>query len=278
MKKIKFLSIPIIFFSSAILLTHFSTGNLWGDSSTTPVKTNYHDLPADRKIVLKSLLDTSDLTSLSEKNLNLMARYMTKNVLHNRSQFGTNITSNYFWYIYNALPEFVNKGERHRGYYENQTDLNEADRLLAYAIYRIDRSPENLRRLFNFARPLIKTTVTSQDYMFNRINNKVNSLLGVYSQLVKIDNYKEKMLRVSTRADMITGRIESDEDFSSLRHPAYGFSCYDLAELICFELGIGHHGSYYGSPDWTFWMRRIREGNMEEVHSILVEISEMYRD
>jgi hypothetical protein len=99
MKKIKYLPLPIIFFICVILLTHFSTGSLWGESSSTAVKTNYHDLPADQEIVLKSLLDTSDITSLSEKNLNLMAGYMTKYILRNRSQFGTNISSSYFWYI-----------------------------------------------------------------------------------------------------------------------------------------------------------------------------------
>ncbi len=280
MKKIKYLPLPIIFFISVILLTHFRSGHLLGESSKSIplIKTDYHDLPADQAIVLKSLLSTGDLNSLSEKNLKLMERYFTRYVLYNHSQFGTNITSNYFWYIYNAIPEFVDKSERHQGYYADQTDLKGADRLLAYAIYRIDRSPENLRRLFNYARPLIKASISKENYHYSRLGDKVNGLLGIYSQIVKVDNYKEKMLNVSTKADMISGKIDSEEDYSRFRNSAYGFSCYDLADLICFEMGISRHDSDFCSPDWTFWMRRIREGNIEEGHSILVEISEMYRD
>ena len=280
MKKIKYLPVSIIFFISVILLTHFSTGSLQGEnSSTIPfIKTDYHDLPADQAIVLKTLLATGDLNSLTENNLKLMERYFTRYVLRNRSQFGPGVTSNYFWYIYNALPEFVDKSERHQGYYENQTDLKGADRLLAYAIYRIDRSPENLRRLFEYARPLIKAAISKEEYQYNRLSDKVNGLLGIHSQIIKIKDYKEKMLTVSAKADMISGKTGSTEDFSRFRDSAYGFSCYDLADLICFEFGISRHDSYFCSPDWTFWMRRIREGNMEEVHSILEEISQMYRD
>jgi hypothetical protein len=281
MKKIKYLLLPAIFFLSIILLSNSDINILQGEEKKVEaIKTNYYDLPADQKIILKSMLDTSDLNTLSEKQLQLMERYFTDNVLHQFSKWSNhvNITSNYFWSIYHALPEFVDKSERHQGYYENQCDLNRADRLLAYAIYRIDRSPENLKRLFNFARPIIKEAITSQSSSYKRIRNKINILLGTYSMMIQIDNYREKMLNVSSKADMINGRTESDKDFSNYRHSAYGFTSYDLAELICFELGISRHGNYYGSTEWSFWMRRIREGNMEEVHSILVEISEMYRD
>lgn len=281
MKKNQYLSIFAIFFFSIILLTSFSRSSLWGKNSSSQcqrITTNYIDLPADQEIVLKSLLDTNDLTCLTENNLQLMARYLTKHVINNSSQFGTNVTSNYFWHIYNALPEFVNKSERHQGYYKNENDQDRANRLLAYAIYRIDRSPENLKRLFEYARPLIKATISKEEYLYNRLNEKVNGLLGIHSQIIKIENYKEKMLNVSDKADMISGKTRSSEDFSNFRDSAYGFSAYDLAGLICFELGISRHDTYHCSPEWTFWMRRIREGNMDAVHSILLEVSEMYRD
>lgn len=280
MKKIQYLIIPAIFLISVILLTHFNTSDLWGKNSSSQVQeitTNYHDLPASQQIILKSLLDTSDLTYLNEDNLQLMGRYLVKHLLHTRSQFETNIESNYFWYIYNALPEFVDKSERHHGYYENQNDQNQADRLLAYAIYRIDRSPENLKRIFAYVRPLIKTTVSQEFYERGTLGDKVSVLLAIHSELVKIENYKEKMLSLSARTDMITGKTASSKDFSGFKDSAYGFTSWDLAQLICSELGIISHDNYYCTPDWSFWMRRIREGNMEAVHSILVEISEMYR-
>lgn len=279
MKKILHFSIPAVFFISVILLTHVSTACMCGENSSQGAKTtNYHDLPANQQIILKSLLDTKDLRSLNKNSLHLMERYLSRYVLNNRSQFGADITSNYFWYVYNALPEFVDKSERHHGYYENENDQDRADRLLAYAIYRIDRSPENLTRLFAYARPLIKSTISKELYNRSGLNDKVNGLLGIHSQLIKIENYKEKMLSVSSKADMITGETPSDEDFSNYTNSAYGFTAWDLSQLICSELGMSIHNDCYCTPDWTFWMRRIREGNMEAVHSILMEVSEMYQD
>ncbi len=282
MKKIQNLLIPAIFFITT-LIPHFSINSLWGKNTNSPnqaVTTSYIDLPANQEIVLKSLLDTSDLKSLTEKNLQLMGRYLAKHVTHNKSQFGTNVTSNYFWFIYNALPEFVDKSERHQGYYENQNSQNQADRLLAYAIYRIDRNPENLKRLFNYGKPFIKTVIDKQDYIHNGLKKKVDCLLEIHSKLTKIENYREKMLEASSRADMIRGKTPSDEDFSDFIKSAYGFSAYDLSELIFLKLGMDANENYdyfYNCfTEWSFWMRRICEGNMDAVHSILVEISQMY--
>ncbi len=276
MKKIQKLSIPAIFFIITIFLIHIGINNLWGKNSNSQVRTNYFDLPANQEIILKSLLNTSDVRVLSEDNLQLMGRYLSKYVIHNKSQFGTNITSNYFWFIYNALPEFVDKSERHQGYYISQNSLNQADRLLAYAIYRIDRNPENLNRLFNYARPLIKATVSKEDYIHNGMKKKVDCLLGIHSDLTKIENYREKMLEVSRRADMIRGKTPSDEDFNDFRKSVYGFSAYDLSELIFLKLEIDYNENYDCLTEWSFWMRRICEGNMDTVHAILVEISRIY--
>ncbi len=276
MKKIQKLLIPAIFFIFTIFLIHIGINNLWGKNSNSQVRTNYFDLPANQEIILKSLLDINNLKSLTEDNLQLMGRYLSKYVIHNKSQFGTNITSNYFWFIYNALPEFVDKSEGHQGYYENQNSQNQADRLLAYAIYRIDRNPENLKRLFNYGKPFIKAAINKQDYITCGLGKKINCLLEIHSELIQIENYREKILEASNRADMIRGKTPSDEDFNDFRRSAYGFSAYDLSELIFLKLGIDSYENYDCITEWSFWMRRICEGNMDTVHSILVEISQMY--
>ena len=240
------------------------------------VKTAYKDLPESEKTSLQSMLKTTRLESLEKKSIDIMAKYLGSKLLGNSSPFGTDITSNYFLYIYNALPEFVASGERHQGYYMEEAKGRAQDRLMAYAIYRIDRSPENIEKLFEYARPFIKQYLTPAHYESYGINRKVSNLLSVYGELENIKNYREKLLTAAKKCDSITGmgpKIKGLEKYEETKGSAYGFSSWDLSELICSELGIDRHSPYYGSPEWSFWMRRAREGNMDTVHAILMELN-----
>ena len=240
------------------------------------IKTAYKDLPESEKTTLQSLLMTSSLDALDKKSITVMAKFLEAKLVRSDSPFGRDITSNYFLYIYNALPDFVNPNERHQGYYMEEAKGSARDRLMAYAVYRIDRSPENIEKLFEHARPFIKQYLTPAHYENYGINRKVSALLEVYNELENVKNFREKLLAAAKKCDSITGmgpKVKGLEKYEETKGSAYGFSSWELSELICSELGIDRHSPYYGSPEWSFWMRRAREGNMDTVHAILMELN-----
>ena len=240
------------------------------------IKTAYKDLPESEKAALQSLLMTSTPDSLEKKSIIVMAKFLENKLLRSESPFGRDITSNYFLYIYNALPDFVDPNERHQGYYMEEAKGSAQERLMAYAIYRIDRSPENIEKLFEYARPFIRQYLTPAHYESYGISRKVLALLGVYNELENVKNFREKLLAAAKKCDSITGmglKVKGLEKYEETKGSAYGFSSWDLSELICSELGIDRHSPYYGSPEWSFWMRRAVEGNMDTVHAILMELN-----
>jgi hypothetical protein len=141
-------------FSKGDLANNFvrteNTGGNKSDSAAgiSGVTTSYFDLPAESEDDLKQILKTDDLTSLNEQSIDVMGNYLKRTVLAGHSQFGPFIGSNYFWYVYNALPDFVAEEERHKGYYQGENDQPMQEKLLAYSIFRIERSPENIQNRF----------------------------------------------------------------------------------------------------------------------------------
>lgn len=245
----------------------------------TEVATCYHDLPKALESELKQVLRTGDLSSLDEQSLEVMSNYLQGNVLGN-SQFGPFVSSNYFWYVYNALPGFVDAKERHQGYYKDQNNQSMQEKLLAYAIYRIDRSPENIQFLFQYFKPLLKTMVPPSSYSHAHIDQKVATLLAAYNRIISIDGYKERLSDAWMVADTTTGSfvdVDGHREFRKFDNSAYGFSVYELNELVLKQL-IPQADCYTSMPEGlSFWMRRNHEGNMEEVYAILKEIDEMYQ-
>jgi hypothetical protein len=243
------------------------------------VSSNYFDLPQKHRDDLKAVLDTENLDKLGSESLEEMKDYLNRTVLGGRSQFGPNIESNYFWFVYNALPDFVSKKERHRGYYKDQNEQDLREKLLAYAMYRLDRSPENIERLYHYARPVIKERLPGADDIDRKgIHQKVNQLLSAYDYIVEIDNYKEKLSDAYMAADTMTGTfidINGKIEFRKFENSAYGFSVYELNEFVMKHLKPDIDRFHSMPVDLSFWMRRNKEGNMEMVHSILVEIQEM---
>jgi len=244
--------------------------------------TNYFDLPPDAAEHLKELLGTEDLEILDESNLEVMEDYLMDN-LFARSPFGPRITSNYFWYVYNALPRFVSQDERHGGYYAHgrASKYSSRERLLAYAVYRLDRSPENIRRLFNSFKPVITQMVDRSLYEKMGVEQKVERLIDSYNVVTSFNNYKEKLSGAYAVADTMTGKFVDHGDhreFREFENSAYGFSAHDLNEHVMKHL-VPRQERFHSMPaDLSFWMRRNHEGNMDVVYSILLEIQKMYSD
>jgi hypothetical protein len=150
---------------------------------TGPVRTAYHDLPADQMRRLRILLDAEDLSALDEESCRILLEHARAALLTGRSPFGPSISANYFWNIYLQLPVFVDPRERHQGYYKDEKRSLPDARLLAYACYRLDRSPENLRRIFSRVQPVLVQTVPREMYVHANAPDYIAGLLYAYREL-----------------------------------------------------------------------------------------------
>lgn len=267
--------IPLFILPLALLFTMCS-------QDSTEIKTNYSDLPENKVEELNTLLKTDSSNIISLEGVEVMIEFMKNTVLSNENPISSrvNISGNYFWYIYNSLPEFVNNDERHNGYYKGESDLSSKDKLLAYSIYRLDRNPENLKKIFEIVKPRIKDIVSAEKYGMLGIDREVAGMLGTYKQISEIADYKILLAEAYSEVDTTTGSMEYEEDmetFRSFENSAYGFTNYLVSEIISKHLSLDRYSNLYSSPYLSFWMRRNEEGNMETVYSILSEIDELYK-
>ncbi|MDA3912177.1 MAG: hypothetical protein PF448_12550 [Bacteroidales bacterium] len=241
------------------------------------IKTNYSDLPETEAQKFEEVLEAKG-KSLTTNSVDIMKDYTKKYLLASSNPTSSGIVTNYFWYVYNALPEFVDESERHQGYYVGDNDQSEEERLIAYAIYKIDRSPENLTKVFEMIKPELKDIVSENLYHSLGVNQEFEKRIRSYDILVEIDNYKELLTKAYMHADTATGILYDYGDtlvFETFNN-AYGMDVYSLTEIICQHLAIDRYDPLYGNNSLSFWMRRNHEGNMETVYDILNEIKTIY--
>ena len=247
------------------------------DEKKTGIETNYYDLPKGQVSEMKSILKTDDLNQFTNGSIKVLTNFLSRTVLAGKSPFGPLLTSSYFWHVYNALPSFVDGKERHHGYYSDEKKPGMEKRMLAYACYRINRSPENLKKVFSLARPLMTKTVSPEDYRRMRADNFVNGLIITYERLQRIKDYDIKMSEFYNSRFTQTGAMKTEvEEISKVYNGAYGYSSYDLSEDLNKHLTGDRHSAMSGSPYISFWMRRNKEGNMDAVYAILKEIQQIY--
>ncbi|MEA3451979.1 MAG: hypothetical protein U9Q83_08780, partial [Bacteroidota bacterium] len=105
------------------------------------------------------------------------------------------------------------------------------------------------------------------------------SLLASYETIIQIENYKKHLTEAYKQVDTTTGKIVDygeGEKFEKYKNSAYGFTAYEVNEIVAQHLGIDDRFDSYSSRI-SFWMRRNHEGNMETVYEILKEIKTMYK-
>lgn len=242
------------------------------------IETNYHDLPDSVRDQLVEAIAVNQNNKLTERSINIIKDYWDIYLLKNNNLPGRGITSNYFWYIYNALPDFVNKDERHQGYYVGENKQNFEKQLQAYGIYRIDRSSENLKRIFKFVKPVLKEFVSPEKYRSLGADTKTDQLIKIYETIQEKENYKQLLTQAYNHADTATGEwldYGGDPVFETYS-AAYGLDAYKLSEIICNYLEYDRYHPYYGHRDLSFWMRRVHEGNEETVYELLKNIQSIY--
>lgn len=263
----------IIFFITVTLLLVMCT------NKPIDIKTNYYDLPGIHEETFHDHLKMSKDDRLTEKSVKVVKDYLERTVLVGKSPFGTDITSNYFWFIYNALPQFIGEKERHNGYYKNECDLDFRDRLVAYAIYRVDRSPGNIQKIFDYTQPFLTGLMPKAKYRHMNLDQKVNNHIHCYDMLTEIENYKELLTDFYSKTYTEEGKMKVEGNPDVRKHynnAAYGYASYLLAEEISKRLDLSRHSALYGQPCLSFWMRRNHEGNMEVVYDILEKVKKMY--
>jgi hypothetical protein len=269
----KFLKYAILF---AFLISIFAFSC---NEKNVNIKTNYFDLPSDNSVILKNTLKTDDDNQLTNESFEIIKDYLSKYLLVRNNPISWGIVSNYFYYIYNALPDFIDENERHQGYYANENKQNFEEKLIAYSIYRIDRSPENLQTIFVFIKPELTTYLSKSQFQNLDITSEIDGLIESYNFIAQIDNYKYNLTEAYNHADTATGSIyiNNDEYIFEPFNSAYGFDTYTLSEMISQHLQLDRHSIFFSSTHLSFWMRRNHEGNMETVYKILTEVKEIYQ-
>ncbi|MDD2633987.1 MAG: hypothetical protein PHW82_00645 [Bacteroidales bacterium] len=243
------------------------------------IKANYSELPETEEQKFEEVLKLKE-KSLTQNSFEVMKGYASKYLLASHNPVSSGVVSNYFWYVYNALPEFVDENERHHGYYEGENDQPEEERMIAYAIYKTDRSSENLNKIFEMVKPELKSIVSKEIYNSLNIDQEIETRIRTYDFIVEIDNYKDLLEEAYIHADTATGVVYDDGDslFFETFHGAYGLDVYHLAGIICQHLKIDRYDPFYENASLSFWMRRNHEGNMETVYNILQEIHTIYNN
>ncbi len=248
-------------------------------NSPVSVATNYTELPAEQAKELQKVLKAKSVEHLPNKNLTLMKDYLVKKLLENPAPWGIDLRGNYFWNIYNALPSFVSARDRHTGYNISARDYTPEEQLMAYAIWRIDRRPDNIRKIYEFAKPTLKRIVPESAYSAWGIEAYVNDALQAYHQIADIPNFSKLLQNAYSQADTTTGSFMwegNSQYFRSFENSAYGFSVDELNQIISGHLNIDKHNTLATSPWLSFWMRRNHEGNMLVVYEILNDINGLY--
>jgi len=246
-------------------------------TKTKTVLTNYFDLPQQFESQFENTLKLKN-TRLTDESIEIIKKYVQNFLLAENNPVSSGFNSNYFWYVYNALPDFVAQNERHQGYYVGQNDQPFEQKLIAYAIYRVDRSSENVQTIFDEVKPILTTILSKEKFDELGLDYEVNALISIYEEISVINNYSELLSEAYNHVDTATGIIYKDgvDIYFEPFNAAYGLSAYDLGIIICQYLEIDRYSIYYGSPYLSFWMRRNKEGNMETVYKILKEIQKLY--
>jgi len=250
------------------------------DNEEVMVTTNFWDLPPEEVEGMKEVLHTENLTQLGARSLKSLRDYFEQRPMSGQSPFGPGLETNYFYYVSLALPYFVSPLEKHNGYHREAYNPAREERLLAYALYRLDRSPKNIQRLYDYAKPLLPTLLSKEQYYRLELKWKVPSLIETYKALDGKPEHWEELAKFYRETFNEKGQVnlENPKVKELYGDGAYGFTAYDLGAMISKRIPLEGPRFVPNHMDLSFWMRRQHEGNEKVVFSILQEIDEIYRD
>jgi hypothetical protein len=136
--------------------------------------------------------------------------------------------------------------------------------------YIDDRSPENIINLFNLAKYTIYNLISKATYERTKLNLHVDYLIETYNAITSVEGYEHHLNHLYILLSNKDTVVSTEDTYNEL-HP---IMCKRLDKLS------QRDESPINQDDlvWlhTFWMRRYKDGNVDEVYHILREIQNHY--
>jgi hypothetical protein len=245
------------------------------------IRLNCFDLPDDKSEQFVPLVYFGYGKYISGAGFDVMKNYFISNVLDTTSKIESyvdqmHLKQRYFFFVYNNLPTFVDRKERHSGYYADANESRgEESKLFAYAIYRMDRSPENIRRVYKLLSPYLTEYVNFKLYVDLGIKQSIHSLLDTYQYIQTIEHSGAQLDSVYFAVDSVAAAFDYEAPSS------YGHSLNSDYDIYTKYLGLdkyydAHQESYEAAWAFSFWVRRHHEKNEQAVYEILKDLKEVY--
>jgi hypothetical protein len=174
----------------------------------------------------------------------------------------------YFYNYVCALPSFVKLAAKSMAFTWGVPP--ESDSLKSYLLYRLDRSPENIKALYDAFKPAIAEALASG--LKQDVIPDIKGLIAAYDRIVAMPNHRAMLTRISgeisnwdrDHTDKNTGVNDGAYTLfnqASIYQPIIDTQKYDVSNDV--------RGIWYAS----FWTRRFAEGNEKVVYEILKDLS-----
>jgi hypothetical protein len=162
-----------------------------------------------------------------------------------------------------TLPEFVKVFPKSNG------GPNDADPLRSFLLFRMDRSPDNVKRLYDLYKPVIVNQITSG--LLQNVKPDINKLIVAYDFIVAKPDHRTVISDISKKI--------AQWDKKNVDAQGYGTSMYTLVDQSSIYEPIIDIEKYDPERDFqgiwysSFWTRRFAEGNEKVVYDILKDLS-----
>ena len=143
-----------------------------------------------------------------------------------------------------------------------------ADSLKSYLLFRLDRSPENIKRLYDIYKPLIVDMQTSG--FLQDVRPDMNALITAYDRIVAMPNHRTILSDISKKiTKWDEANVNEDRVNINMFIILEQASIYEpIVDTEKYDPRMNAKGIWYSS----FWTRRFAEGNEKVVYDILKEL------
>jgi CRISPR/Cas system CSM-associated protein Csm2 small subunit len=146
---------------------------------------------------------------------------------------------------------------------EFKTDMQQ---MRAFLMMRIDRSPENIQRLYDVFGDFLKYTLSDRD-----VSEHLQGLIETYDLIIAIPNYHRKC------ADVMVSIKKWDREHAKNGIIDGGYIVDEQRPLYTAILdpATANEGEYEYArlSRYSFWVRRFNEGNEQVVYNILKDLA-----
>lgn len=180
----------------------------------------------------------------------------------------------YWLYVTSQMPKFVKSKTYNKAY--AAPNMGEKHRMLAYLVYHVNRSPQNLKKTFQQYKSVIYALVSKEKYESQKLGLYVKTLIKSYRHLTSLPDYKSKLKQVT---DQIKA-ADKDKWAGSQGHYKILKPYLNQGIVKTFQRAIPLPEAMQNMEAvWmhSFWVRRYQEKNAKVVFQILKEIDKHYQ-